>query len=139
MSNTPPVSIPPPMMNTPPTGVPPPLSTAPPPAYCYTAPPAMMLPPNANKTIFLNNIPNDATVRELAHIFRPYPGYIQVRIIPKEKNGKKFNLCFVDFDNEFNSTRAKNALNGYLFDGKNNIHMGIEFAKGVNNTRPNRK
>lgn len=65
-------------------------------------------------------------------IFRPYPGFIRVRLIPKEANDKKFFLCFVDFDNEYNSTKALNGLNGYIFDIKTGHTISIQYARGTN-------
>lgn len=120
-----------------------------------------MLPPNARKTLYVENIPADANEREVSRIFffftfsfftfyfhfcnkymynlitiidifRPYPGFIRVRLIPKESNDKKFFLCFVDFDNEYNSTKALNGLNGYVFDVKNGHTISIQYARGTN-------
>ena len=35
-------------------------------------------------------------------IFRPYPGFKSVRLIPREKNsGEKVIFCFADFENAF--------------------------------------
>lgn len=56
--------------------------------------------PEATCSIYVEGVPIDATEREVAHIFRPFPGYLSSWLILKEKsNGKKYFFCFVDFDN----------------------------------------
>ena len=49
-------------------------------------------------------------------IFRPYPGYKSVRLIPKEKKtGEKLIFCFADFENVFQSTLVINTLQVFHF------------------------
>ena len=87
------------------------------------------LDPNATSTVYVEGIPLDATEREVSHIFRPYPGYKSLRLIEKEKNGKKTIIGFVDFENVIQSTVCINTLQGYRFD-KNDL-LGLHLSYGV--------
>ena len=90
------------------------------------------LDPNATSTVYIEGIPLDATEREVSHIFRPYPGYKGLRLIEKEKNGKKTYIGFVDFENVIQSTVCINTLQGYRFD-KNDL-LGLHLSYGVKKT-----
>jgi hypothetical protein len=58
----------------------------------------------------VEGLPVDATEREVAHIFRPFPGYKAVRIVESgvqesdqsspllEKGSLKEFVCYVDFE-----------------------------------------
>jgi len=75
----------------------------------------MPIPKNATNTVYVEGIPLDATEREVARnylsyliysfhvdIFRPFPGFKSVRLIPREKRpGEKVIFCFADFENAF--------------------------------------
>ena len=84
---------------------------------------------NATKIVYVEGIPYGATEREIAHIFRPFPGFQNIRIIPKEKNVKKTIICFVDFENVIQSTLCIQTLQGYRFD-KNDL-VGLHFSYGI--------
>lgn len=84
---------------------------------------------NATKIVYVEGIPYDAHEREIAHIFRPFPGFQGIRIIPKEKNGKKTIICFIDFENVVQSTLCIQTLQGYRFDKNDSI--GLHFSYGV--------
>ena len=68
------------------------------------------LDPNATNTVYVEGIPFDATEREVAHIFRPYPGYKGLRLVEKEKNGKKTFVSFAGLE------QAKKAVEEYSMD-----------------------
>jgi len=91
------------------------------------------LPPDAVRTLFVDGLPLDATEREVSHIFRPWAGFQHVRILTKESQqypNKVYNLCFVEFDNKYQSTMAMQALQGYKLD-KNDIRgIHISYARG---------
>ena len=56
-------------------------------------------PSNASKTVYVEGLPCNTGEREVAHLFRPFPGYKQLRLIPREsKDGQKVYLCFADFE-----------------------------------------
>ena len=86
---------------------------------------------NATNIVYVEGIPLDATEREVAHIFRPFPGYKSLRLIHKEKNGENTILCFVDFENSLQSTICINTLQGYRFD-KNDLVMVKAALKKLN-------
>lgn len=71
-----------------------------------------------NETLYVEGVPIDASKREMAHIFRPYPGYKEVRLfLKKDKFTKKnFYLCFVDFDTPKHAYAALTSLQGYKMD-----------------------
>ena len=87
------------------------------------------VPDNATNVLYVEGVPTDSTEREVAHIFRPYPGYQCVRLIFKELNGRKFFWCFVDFDNEVNATIAMQSQKGYRFHKRD--QSPLKFAYGT--------
>jgi len=57
------------------------------------------IPENATSCLYVEGIPRDATQREVSHIFRPFPGFVLARLIPKTSRvGKRYFFCFVDFE-----------------------------------------
>ena len=52
---------------------------------------------NATNIVYVEGIPIDATEREVAHIFRPFPGYKSLRLIQKEKKWRKYIFMFCRF------------------------------------------
>lgn len=86
-------------------------------------------PSNATNSIYVDGIPIDSTEREVAHVFRPFPGFQEVRLIKKEtKSGRQFYFCFVDFENSYQSTIAINTLQGYRFDKNDSKGLKISYA-----------
>ena len=62
-------------------------------------------------------------------VFRPYPGFQQIRLIRKSTStGREYLLCFVDFENNLQSTIAMNTLQGYRFDKHDKIGLKISYA-----------
>ncbi|XP_042492747.1 RNA-binding protein 1-like [Macadamia integrifolia] len=77
------------------------------------------LPPDASNTLFVEGLPPDSTRREVAHIFRPFLGYKEVRLVnkePKHQGGDPLILCFVDFASPACAATCLNALQGYNMD-----------------------
>ncbi|BAT78865.1 hypothetical protein VIGAN_02161700 [Vigna angularis var. angularis] len=75
------------------------------------------LPPDATSTLFVEGLPSNCTRREVAHIFRPFVGYKEVRLVSKESRqprGDPMVLCFVDFLSPGHAATAMEALQGYL-------------------------
>jgi len=106
------------------------------------------LPPDASSTLYIEGLPLDATEREVAHIFRQWPGFQSLRILPKVKESTQnnpqapkfvtphpttthtYHLCFVEFDNKTQATLAMCHLNGYRFDLKSDTKgLVISYAK----------
>ncbi|KAK9292481.1 hypothetical protein L1049_020454 [Liquidambar formosana] len=45
--------------------------------------PEISLPPDASSTLFVEGLPANCTRREVSHIFRPFVGYKEVRLVSK--------------------------------------------------------
>ena len=70
-----------------------------------------VIPKDATSCLYVEGIPNDATEREVSHIFRPFPGYLMARLIPKvSQAGRKFFFCFVDFENKIQASICQSTL-----------------------------
>jgi RNA recognition motif-containing protein len=112
--------------------------------YSATAPPVvelgtLPLPPDASCTLYVENVPVDATQRELSHIFRPYVGFQSLRLIPKEPKrptDPRRWLCFVEFDNKLHATACRNNVQGYRMDQTDQRGLGCDFAKGKSGPPP---
>ncbi|XP_010260912.1 PREDICTED: RNA-binding protein 1-like isoform X2 [Nelumbo nucifera] len=77
------------------------------------------LPPDASSTLFVEGLPPDSTRREVGHIFRPFLGFKEVRLVnkePRHRGGDPLILCFVDFTTPACAATALNALQGYKMD-----------------------
>eukprot|EP00270_Netrium_digitus_P000617 TRINITY_DN1069_c0_g1_i1.p1 TRINITY_DN1069_c0_g1~~TRINITY_DN1069_c0_g1_i1.p1 ORF type:complete len:293 (+),score=12.01 TRINITY_DN1069_c0_g1_i1:52-879(+) len=76
-----------------------------------------LLPADATSTLFIDGLPEDCTRREACHIFRPFIGFKEVRLVHKEgRRGDKITLCFVEFADPRCAATALEALQGYRFD-----------------------
>jgi RNA recognition motif-containing protein len=87
----------------------------------------------ATNIVYVEGLPNDVSEREVAHIFRPFPGFKSVRLITKDKKGEKSILCFADFEDVIQSTICINTLQGYRFD-KNDL-VGLHFSYGISKSK----
>ncbi|AEE35906.1 Nuclear speckle RNA-binding protein A [Arabidopsis thaliana] len=77
------------------------------------------LPSDASNTLYVEGLPSNCSRREVAHIFRPFVGYREVRLVTKDskhRNGDPIVLCFVDFTNPACAATALSALQGYRMD-----------------------
>eukprot|EP00249_Psilotum_nudum_P017066 c26139_g1_i3 orf=256-954(+) len=75
------------------------------------------LPLDASPTLYVEGLPNDCTRREASHVFRPFVGFKEVRLVnrePKRVGGEKLLLCFVDFVDAKCAAIALEALQGVL-------------------------
>ncbi|CAI9086924.1 OLC1v1020854C1 [Oldenlandia corymbosa var. corymbosa] len=91
------------------------------------------LPPDASSTLFVEGMPANCTRREVAHIFRPFVGYKEVRLVTKESRqpGELVILCFVDFMSPAHAATAMDALQGYKFDehDRDSVRLRLQFAR----------
>ncbi|KAF3790881.1 RNA-binding protein 2 [Nymphaea thermarum] len=92
------------------------------------------LPPDASSTLFIEGLPSDSTQREVAHIFRPFVGYKEVRLVTKNSRnpgGNPVVLCFVDFVNANCAATALGVLHGYKMDeqDQNSPVLRMQFAR----------
>ncbi|XP_059628992.1 RNA-binding protein 2-like isoform X2 [Cornus florida] len=77
--------------------------------------PEVSLPPDATSTLFVEGLPANCTRREVSHIFRPFVGYKEVRLVTKDSRhsgGDPLVLCFVDFASPAHAATAMDALQG---------------------------
>jgi hypothetical protein len=86
-------------------------------------------------SLFVECVPDDASERESAHVFRPFYGYRGLRFVPrKERTGR---LCFVDFDTPEQAASAMESLQGYVFDLKQpELRLRLQFAAGSKQPAP---
>ncbi|KAJ4798101.1 RNA-binding protein 2 [Rhynchospora pubera] len=84
--------------------------------------------------LFVDGLPTDCTRREVTHLFRPFAGFKDIKIVHKEprRRGEKGHvLCFVEFADAKHAGAALKILNGYQFDLKKPEvgSITIHFAK----------
>ncbi|CAL1404451.1 unnamed protein product [Linum trigynum] len=94
----------------------------------------LSLPPDASSTLYVEGLPSDCTRREVSHIFRPFVGYKEVRLVSKESRrpgGDPLILCFVDFMSPAHAATALDALQGYMFDehDHDSLQLRLQFAR----------
>ncbi|CAA3005285.1 RNA-binding 2-like [Olea europaea subsp. europaea] len=92
------------------------------------------LPPDASSTLYIEGLPPNSTRREVAHIFRPFVGYREVRLVRKEskhRGGDPLVLSFVDFIDPACAATALSALQGYKMDehDPDSTHLRLQFSK----------
>ncbi|KAL6216822.1 PREDICTED: uncharacterized protein LOC101308481 [Fragaria vesca subsp. vesca] len=83
--------------------------------------------------LFVDGLPTDCTRREVGHLFRPFIGYREIRVVhkePRRSGDKAMVLCFVEFVDPKCALTAMEALQGYKFDDKkpNSLPLRIQFA-----------
>lgn len=91
------------------------------------------IPRDATNTLFVEGLPANCSRREVSHIFRPFIGFREVRIVTKDSKrpgGDPFVLCFVDFANASQAATALDALQGYKFDehDRDSERLRIQFS-----------
>ncbi|KAG9158038.1 hypothetical protein Leryth_000202 [Lithospermum erythrorhizon] len=96
--------------------------------------PEIPLPPDASNTLFVEGLPSNCTRREVSHIFRPFVGYKEVRLVTKEprhRGGDPLVLSFVDFASPAHAATAMDALQGYKFDehDRDSVYLRLQFAR----------
>jgi len=82
--------------------------------------PDEFLPPNM--ILFVQQLPDDITQDALASLFRQYPGFKEVRMVP----GKR-DIAFVEYENEMQAGVAKEGLQGFQITPENSIK--VTFAR----------
>lgn len=75
-----------------------------------------------NNILFLTNLPEETNEMMLTMLFNQFPGFKEVRLVPG-----RHDIAFVEFDNEFQSGAAKDALQGFRVTPTHAIK--ITFAK----------
>lgn len=75
-----------------------------------------------NNILFLTSLPEETNEAMLTLLFNQFPGFKEVRLIPGRSD-----IAFVEFENEYQSGAAKEALNGFSLSPTHK--MRITFAK----------
>jgi U1 small nuclear ribonucleoprotein A len=76
---------------------------------------------NPNKTLFVENLPNEATDTMLSMLFRQYPGFEEVRLIPGRA------VAFVDYQNEYQAGMALQGLQGFAMTPE--VKLTLSYAR----------
>ncbi|CAM0912749.1 unnamed protein product [Alopecurus aequalis] len=84
--------------------------------------------------LFVDGLPTDCTRREVAHLFRPFVGFKDLRLVHKEarhSGDKAYVLCFVEFSDAKCAFTAMEALQEYRFDERKSDApvLKIRFAR----------
>jgi U1 small nuclear ribonucleoprotein A len=74
-----------------------------------------------NKTLFVENLPLEATDTMLSMLFRQYPGFQEVRLIPGR------NVAFVDYQNEYQAGMAMQGLQGFAMTPE--VKLTLSYAR----------
>jgi RNA recognition motif-containing protein len=74
-----------------------------------------------NKTLFVENLPLEATDTMLSMLFRQYPGFQEVRLIPGR------NVAFVDYQNEYQAGMAMQGLQGFSMTPE--VKLTLSYAR----------
>lgn len=74
-----------------------------------------------NKTLFVENLPAEATDTMLSMLFRQYPGFQEVRLIPGR------NVAFVDYQNEYQAGMAMQGLQGFAMTPE--VKLSLSYAR----------
>jgi len=89
-------------------------------------------------TLFVQNVPMDASTREMSHIFRPFDGYQSCRVVTldsKSEPGQRITISFIDFDSKYEADQAMSSIQGYLMDQDDNVGLKISFSKQKERSR----
>ncbi|XP_015912655.1 U1 small nuclear ribonucleoprotein A isoform X2 [Parasteatoda tepidariorum] len=78
--------------------------------------------PSPNQILFLTNLPEETNEMMLTVLFRQFPGFKEVRLVPG-----RHDIAFVEFDNEAVAAAAKDSLQGFRLTPTHPIK--ITFAK----------
>lgn len=74
-----------------------------------------------NKTLFVENLPSEATDTMLSMLFRQYPGFQEVRSIPGRA------VAFVDYQNEYQAGMAMQGLQGFAMTPE--VKLNLTYAR----------
>eukprot|EP00930_Biecheleria_cincta_P103509 TRINITY_DN954_c0_g2_i1.p1 TRINITY_DN954_c0_g2~~TRINITY_DN954_c0_g2_i1.p1 ORF type:complete len:258 (-),score=62.93 TRINITY_DN954_c0_g2_i1:42-815(-) len=85
------------------------------------AAPKPAAPSEPNKTLFVENLPTEATDTMLSMLFRQYPGFQEVRLI----GGR--GVAFVDYQNEYQAGMAMQGLQGFAMTPE--VKLNLTYAR----------
>ncbi|XP_057776209.1 RNA-binding protein 2-like isoform X2 [Salvia miltiorrhiza] len=76
------------------------------------------VPAAESNILFIDGLPTDCTRREIGHLFRPFIGFREIRLVhkePRRRGDKAMVLCFVEFTDAKCAVTAMEALQGFIF------------------------
>ncbi|KAK5814116.1 hypothetical protein PVK06_029568 [Gossypium arboreum] len=79
--------------------------------------------------LFVDGLPTNCTRREVGHLFRPFAGYKDIKVVhkePRRRGDRAMVLCFVEFDDSKCAMTAMAALQGNLGSKKSHIELNRE-------------
>ena len=88
------------------------------PTFCHPSP-GIDEPGVYKPSLYVENLPYGIQMREVAHIFRPFAGFLSVHLKPlKDKMvpNRTLILCFVEFESIMHAAKCRERLNGYILD-----------------------
>ncbi|KAH9296906.1 hypothetical protein KI387_028588, partial [Taxus chinensis] len=89
------------------------------------------LPADASSTLFVKGLPTDCSRREVAHVFRPFRGFKDIRLVSKDfPRGDTLVFCFVEFETPSSAATALGSLQGYKLDEKDSDSPTLEIEFG---------
>jgi len=91
------------------------------PAAAAAAPAKTMGTTAPNRTLFVESLPAEATDTMLSMLFRQYPGFQEVRLIPGR------NVAFVDYENEHQAGMALQGLQGFAMTPE--VKLSLTYAR----------
>merc|ERR1712194_572059 len=74
-----------------------------------------------NKTLFVENLPAESTDTMLSMLFRQYPGFQEIRLIPGR------NVAFADYQNEYQAGMAMQGLQGFSMTPE--VKLSLTYAR----------
>eukprot|EP00931_Biecheleriopsis_adriatica_P034679 TRINITY_DN2000_c0_g1_i1.p1 TRINITY_DN2000_c0_g1~~TRINITY_DN2000_c0_g1_i1.p1 ORF type:complete len:242 (+),score=54.12 TRINITY_DN2000_c0_g1_i1:95-820(+) len=74
-----------------------------------------------NRTLFVENLPPEATDTMLSMLFRQYPGFQEIRLIPGR------NVAFADYQNEYQAGMAMQGLQGFAMTPE--VKLSLSYAR----------
>ena len=98
-------------------------------------------PPPRPATLYVEGVPADASEREVAHLFRPFPSFKGLRLRDRA-SGSGGRLCFVEFADVKCAQQAMAVLHDYVFDvDMSERRLKLSFARdqGGGNTGGTRR
>lgn len=93
---------------------------APAPAAAPVRKPAQVSNEPPNKILFAQDLPDAVSVDKLNALFKPYPNFVEARLVPGR------NMGFIEFADEVSAGAAKEALHNHKLDDKN---ISLTYAK----------
>eukprot|EP00993_Chasmostoma_nieuportense_P006019 NODE_6630_length_515_cov_100.881443_g6464_i0.p1 GENE.NODE_6630_length_515_cov_100.881443_g6464_i0~~NODE_6630_length_515_cov_100.881443_g6464_i0.p1 ORF type:complete len:134 (+),score=15.94 NODE_6630_length_515_cov_100.881443_g6464_i0:58-459(+) len=93
-------------------------------------------------TLYVEGVPTDANEREVAHIFRPFIGFRDVRLVRRDSKrnpGTQFIICFAEFEQKLQADYCLSILQGYTFSKSDPPEKGLRLQHAKNDNYERRR